>query len=82
MKHKKEYHIQTVQVSKNRICIYGKQKCWYKHKESETETIEPILENNDDDTNINNDVIQRIMKIMETLTERMIKIEVTKNLEQ
>ena len=76
MKHKKEYHIQTVQACKNRICIYGRQKCWYKHEISEKEIIEPI-ENNEDGINENNDVIQRLMKMVETLTQRIFKIEET-----
>ena len=43
--------------------------------------MDPILENNENDTNINNDVMQRIMKMMETLTERIFKMEETKNKE-
>ena len=73
MKHKKECHIQTVQVFKNRICIYGRQKCWYKHEELETETIEPIEE--EFKNNKNEETTQRIFKMMENFTLKITEIE-------
>ena len=73
MKHKKEYHIQTVQVCKNRICIYGREKCWYKHKESEKEMIEPIEE--EFKNNKNEETTERIFKMMDNFKLKITEIE-------
>ena len=81
MKHKKANHIQTVQVCKNGMCIYGK-NCWFKHEGSERIEKGPLHENNEDVINVNNEDIQRIMKMMETLTKRIVNMEATNNSEK
>ena len=77
MQHKKIDHKQRVKNCKNESngsCIYGKNKCWFKHKETEeingTEKDHDKIEHNE-----NREVIQSIVKMMETLTERIVNIE-------
>ena len=75
--HKKIYHKQRVKNCTNETngsCIYGKNKCWFNHKEKEeingTEKYHDNIEQNE-----NKEVIQSIVKMMETLTERIVNIE-------
>ena len=83
MKHKKIIHMRKVQVCKNinnGRCMYGKQNCWFKHEETETEINESIAQHNDKDEKVNNEDIQRMLKMMETLTERIVTMEMTNNM--
>ena len=80
MQHRKRFHEQIVQECKNYTkgsCIYGKQNCWFRHKDNEStkEINETINKHNEDKTKENNEVIERMMKMMETLTDRIVQME-------
>ena len=80
MQHRKRFHEQIVQECKNETkgsCIYGKRNCWFRHKENEStkEINETINKHNEDDSKENNEVIERMMKMMETLTKRIVQME-------
>ena len=75
MKHRKECHEHLTPQCKNEIkgnCHYGI-KCWFRHTENEHE-------NQYTDKNIKDEsVLQRIFKIMEEMSQRIVKIENEKN---
>ena len=85
LKHRKTKHndhVPTCKKFKNGECIYGNEKCWYNHKTEQIHNDKEKDIENEDNTNImnkneieNKEVIQRIMQMMETLTERIINIE-------
>ena len=67
--HRKQHHKQSIPSCKNfknGSCIYGKDICWFLHENMDTgEEIETNHEN----------IIQKMMQMMEKMTERMIKLE-------
>ena len=80
LKHRKNRHnehVPTCKKFKNGECIYGKEKCWYNHNneelENENENNTKMINKNGNETE---DVIQRIMQMMETLTKRIMDIEI------
>ena len=59
----------TVPPCKNAIegsCWYGSDKCWFKHTETETE---PNI------INKNQGITEKIFKMMETFTQRIMQLE-------
>ena len=79
MEHRKSNHddlIPRCKYEKNGLCSYGLDKCWFKHEQSENK-----IENIEKDKNMTNenDTIQRIFKIMEEMSQRIVKIENEKN---
>ena len=75
LKHRKMEHEQLVPVCnrfKDGKCIFGADKCWFQHKKDESDDDYDQVKN----TNFeNNEVIQKIFKIMETMTQRILNIE-------
>ena len=71
LKHRKIKHAQNVPHCKNfekGACRYENENCWFKHNQHET------LKENEHE---NNKVVQRIFMMMEKMTERIIKMEMT-----
>ena len=63
MKHMKTNHREN---------IFGSEKCWFQHKKDEVDdNYDPVKNNNFE----NNEVIQKIFKMMETMTQRILDIE-------
>jgi hypothetical protein len=52
----------------SKTCIYGTETCWFKHENNKSRN---------EDGNIANDeiMIQKLIQMMETITERMLIIE-------
>ena len=88
--HRKKEHGQAVQKCKNAnngVCIFGNEKCWFIHdnmKSNENMNNENEKNRNNikqKDTKSNeNYVIQKMMNMMETCTERILRLE-ERNLE-
>ena len=89
--HRKKEHGQAVQKCKNAnngVCIFGNEKCWFIHdnnmKSNENMNNENYENTNNikdkDNTNNENDVIKKMMNMMETFTERILRLE-ERNLE-
>ena len=73
LRHRKSNHEQILPTCRNFVdgsCIYGSEKCWFKHGETKDEK-----ESNEKKQNENNDMIQGILKIMEKITEQIFQIE-------
>ena len=70
MKHKKSEHVATVIECRNpssESCSYGEQTCWFRHDL-------PVV-NNELDNNKNEEVTEKIFKMMEKCTLRIIDLE-------
>ena len=70
MKHKKSEHIATVKECRNassESCSYGEQTCWFCH---DLPVVKNELANNK-----NEEVTEKILKIMEKFTLRIIDLE-------
>ena len=67
--HQKEQHWQFIPMCKNfKTCIYSKKTCWFKHENNENR--------NEDENNVNNEImIQKLIQMMEKITERMLILE-------
>ena len=64
--HKKKEHIQNVQVcSYGNTCWYG-ERCWFRHN---------INEVRDNEENSNDEMTQKLFKMMEKFTKRIIELE-------
>ena len=75
MKHRKEFHESLTPQCKNELkgnCHYGI-KCWFRHTDNKNEN--QYTDKNKKDER----VIQRILKIMEEMSQRIVKIENEKN---
>ena len=71
--HRRKYHINSVKTCRNLssgTCKYGELKCWFNHNESEDKN-----ENSE-----NEDVIEKIFKFMEKLTQQMVDMKENNNL--
>ena len=69
LQHRKKYHEEHVPSCKNFYkgeCTYGNGKCWFNHNDNKI-----IIENEHE----NKDVVQRIFKMMEKMTDRIVKME-------
>ena len=70
-------HVPTCNKSKDGECKYGKENCWFNH---ETEKLNNEKEKDSENANImnknGNEVIQRIMQIIETMTKRIMYLEI------
>ena len=67
--HRKKQHKETIPSCKNYktgACIYGKDMCWFLHENVETGEDTEIKDGN---------IIQKMMQMMERMTERMINLE-------
>ena len=69
---KHENQVPSCDKFKNGRCIYGKENCWFVHNGQEN-----IMEENNLEENKN--VLQRIFKMMEKMTERIVMIETKKD---
>ena len=67
--HQKVQHRQFVPMCKNfKTCIYGEEICWFNH--------ENIMSRNEDENIANNEnMIKKLIQMMEKITERMLIIE-------
>ena len=75
LRHRKTQHRQQVprcRHEKNGNCIFGRRYCWFIHENLKTglenENIEEEIEEN-------SDVIQKVFGMLETMTERIMKME-------
>ena len=72
-------HVPTCNKSKDGECKYGKENCWFNHETDKLNNDkEKDSENEDNANKMNenrNEVIQRIMQMMETMTERIMNLE-------
>ena len=63
--HQKEQHRQFIPKCKNfETCIYGKATCWFKHENNKSR-------NEDENITNNESMIQKLIQMMEKITERM-----------
>ena len=68
LNHKKKDHVISVEQCKNErssSCKYGAQNCWYQHN----------LKTNNEGNDVNKEVIEKLFKMMEQFTERIINLE-------
>ena len=72
-KRKHKEHVQPCNNIRNGKCTFGKEKCWFNH-----EGHKPTKENE----NENNSVVQRILIMMEKMTERIVKMEMNNEKEK
>ena len=75
MEHRKKHHKQLVQLCKNEnngTCIFGFKKCWFRHDNEQTNNKNKKHEK---DIEENKEVTQRMFEMMETITQRVIQIE-------
>ena len=74
-KHRKKEHKDLVVPCRNMLkgtCKFGKSKCWFNHDNLENSN---ESEENENSNKENNDVIQKIFEMMETMTERIVQME-------
>ena len=79
MEHRKKEHKQHVQFCRNEnngICIYGFQKCWFRHENKQAKNKN---ETDEKDIKENKEVTQKMFEMMETITQRVIQIEAKTN---
>ena len=72
LEHRKNEHKQVVKKCNNASngkCRFGSQKCWFLHENAE------FMNENSENIIHENNVIQKIMKMMETFTKRILKLE-------
>ena len=82
MYHRKTEHSETVPICKHEItgsCQYGFQNCWFNHNKAqidENESInENINENNFMKNNQNNEIMQKLVEMVEKYTQRIVQLE-------
>ena len=71
-KHRKIYHEETVPECKNYKngeCSYGQEKRWFKHDRNDENIVEK--ENRMEENLVNDEIVQKIFKMMETMTKRI-----------
>ena len=74
-KHKKEKHPGLVPRCNNDLngkCKFGIEFCWFNHKETENNE---VISNNDNQIKENNEVVGRLLDLVENISERMKKLE-------
>ena len=72
MEHRKSNHANLVPFCRNETnenCTFGVKKCWFRHKNKDNNG-----ENHEKMTGDNN-IMQNMFKMMENMTERILKIE-------
>ena len=77
LEHRRKFHINSVKTCKNLssgTCKYGKLRCWFIHNEFEE------AETNENKKSENEEVIERIFKLMEKLTHQMVDMKEKNNL--
>ena len=75
--HRKRSHKESVQTCKNIVagkCKYGSGKCWFNHGESKDLTEDENVKK------IDEDVIEKLFKMMEKFTQQMMEMKVINNL--
>ena len=86
LEHRKKEHDQAVQKCKNENngkCIFGSETCWFIHENTNNKEENINHKNNEnknnikdsENTNVENNMIQKMMTMMETFTERILKLE-------
>ena len=73
-KHKKEKHpglIPRCNNDVNRTCKFGATFCWFLHKEDEKNE---VISNNDAQIKEKDEVVARLLNLVENLSERIIKL--------
>ena len=90
--HRKRYHSNFVPLCRkftSGTCRYTNAKCWFDHNEIENlheneklKENEKLNENKPNEKNVeeNNEVIQKILKMMESFTEQIIQMKEINNL--
>ena len=71
MKHRKKEHRPSVPKCRNSIngtCKYGSIFCWFTHDDLDTNDNDRFMDEK-------NEVIQKLIEMMERMTERIVKIE-------
>ena len=71
--HRRKYHTNSVNTCRNLssgTCKYGELKCWFNHNEDKNEY----------KSSENEEVIERIFKLMEKLTQQMVDMKEKNNL--
>ena len=69
--HKKREHVLTVPPCRNSMkgsCWYGADKCWFRHADTE-------MCNEPNVSNKNQEITEKIFKMMETFTQRIMQLE-------
>ena len=75
LKHRKREHKDLIAPCRNILkgaCKFGKSKCWFNHDNIENSNESEVTENLNKE---NNDVIQKLFEMMETMTERIVQME-------
>ena len=62
----------------NRSCVYWKHICWFKHNDDEI--YKTSIETNEDETKENTEVIERIIEMMESLTNLIVHMKTEKKI--
>ena len=77
MYHKKKSHRNKIKPCKNNIlgtCWFGESNCWFEHETEENDNIKT-----NGISNTNEEVIAKMFNLMETFTNRIMKLEETIN---
>ena len=80
LQHRKQKHIDSVQSCRNMVsgaCKYGIEKCWFNHSEFTKNT---SMNENDEKLNDNEEVVEKIFKMMEKFTQPLVEIKKINNL--
>ena len=75
--HRKKYHKESVQTCKNVVsgkCIYGNGKCWFNHGDAKDSI------GDEKDKKIEEQVIEKLFRMMEKFTEQMVEMKEMNNL--
>ena len=75
MRHRRLKHIESVpqcRDASNGSCHFGRIKCWFNHEEYESSN---DIRNEENATNVNQEVIDKIFDMMENFTHHIIDIE-------
>ena len=73
LKHRKKEHKDLIAPCRNILkgaCKYGTSKCWFNHDDIENPNESEVNVNKE-----NNNVIQKLFEMMETMTERIVQME-------
>ena len=75
MHHKKQQHSKNIPLcleAINGTCRFGSNNCWFDHNQTEIRNQNKILTMSNDE---NQDIMQKILDMMENCTTRIVQIE-------
>ena len=83
MNHRKAKHSENVSICKNEItgsCQYGSQNCWFNHNGIQNNEGAILNENRNENGNYmensqNNELMQKLVEMVEKYTQRIISLE-------